>query len=158
MKLSLRWWMRPPEHGDIAPTVVTGVFDVVHAGHVRFLTWARHRGRPLYVGIEDDDRVAALKGPDRPVNRVEERAEVLAALRPVDAVFVISGPPDVVGPDAYVDLLRPLAPAAYAMTAGDPVADAKRRGAEALGAAVLEFPHQAGLSSSAVLDRLADPA
>ncbi|HET6793863.1 MAG TPA: adenylyltransferase/cytidyltransferase family protein [Acidimicrobiales bacterium] len=152
--LSLRWWMHPPDHGDTAPTVVTGVFDVLHAGHVRFLTWARHRGRPVYVGIEDDERVAAMKGPDRPVNHLEERAEVLAALRPVDAVFLISGPPDLVGPDAYVELLRPLAPGAFAFTDGDPFADAKRQGAAALGADVLEFPHQRGLSTSAVLDRL----
>ena len=154
MKLSLRWWMHPPGHGDLAPTVVTGVFDVLHAGHVRFLTWARHRGRPLYVGIEDDERVAALKGPDRPINGVEERAEMLAALRPVDAVFVISGPPALVGPVAYVELLRPLRPAVYAVTAGDLFADAKRQGAEALGASLLVFPQQQGLSTSAVLERL----
>mgnify|MGYP001180864652 CR=1 FL=1 len=150
--LTARWIAGPP--GGASPAVVTGVFDVLHVGHLRFLSSIRDRGLPLVVGVEDDRRVSAWKGPDRPVNPDEERAELLAALRCVDGVFIVSGPPEVNGWDAYADLLRPMNPAALAITAGDPHTDAKRRGAEALGADFWELPLTRGRSTSATLNRL----
>jgi cytidyltransferase-like protein len=134
--------------------VVTGVFDIVHAGHVRFLVWARAKARPLYVGLEADARVAHWKGDGRPLNPLALRAEVMAALRPVDAVFLIEGPPEATDPEDYVSLLRPLGPAALAFTEGDVYAEAKRQGAAALGADAWEFPAQPGLSTSAVVERM----
>jgi cytidyltransferase-like protein len=151
--LSLRWYGRPRPPVPVAPVVATGVFDVLHPGHVRFLAWAAAKARPLYVGVEDDARVAHWKGPGRPVHTATERAEVLAALRPVSMVFYILGDPAACGPDDYVDLLRPIGAAALAFTAGDPHTEAKRAGAAALGAECWEFPFQAGHSSSAVLAR-----
>ncbi|MFC3999222.1 adenylyltransferase/cytidyltransferase family protein [Nocardiopsis sediminis] len=148
-----QWFSRP--HTASAPVVVTGVFDVLHVGHARFLTAIRDRGLPLLVGVEDDARVRAWKGPERPVNPDIERAEMLAALRCVDGVFIISGPPETAGWEPYTDLLRPLGPAALAFTAGDPYTDGKRRGAEALGAEVWELPLTEGRSTSAALGRLA---
>src|SRR5665213_3468188 len=63
-----------------------GVFDVVHGGHTRYLAWARAQGDALIVGINGDDSVRALKGPERPIVPFDGRAEVIAALRSVDAV------------------------------------------------------------------------
>ncbi len=134
--------------------VATGAFDIVHAGHVRFLAWAAASARPLWVGVEDDNRVAYWKGPGRPVNPVSDRAEVLAALRPVAALFVISGDPAANSWEDYVQLLRPLIPAALAFTAADPHRLPKRHGAAALGAEVWEFPVQAGYSTSELLERI----
>jgi len=74
------------------PWVVTnGCFDLLHAGHVRYLQHARSLGNRLLVGINDDDGVRQLKGEGRPLNPAEDRAEVLAALACVDAVCVFPG-------------------------------------------------------------------
>jgi rfaE bifunctional protein nucleotidyltransferase chain/domain len=65
-----------------------GVFDLLHPGHVRYLSQARQLGDALIIGLNSDRSVRANKGPDRPINRVEERAEILLALHFVDAVVV----------------------------------------------------------------------
>lgn len=66
-----------------------GVFDLLHPGHVRYLAEARTLGDALVVAVNSDDSVRRLnKAPDRPVTPESERAEVLAALASVDAVFV----------------------------------------------------------------------
>ncbi|WP_116244658.1 adenylyltransferase/cytidyltransferase family protein [Nocardiopsis sp. FIRDI 009] len=151
--LSAHWFgpHEPPER----PVVVTGVFDVLHVGHVRFLQSIAERGLPLTVGIESDERVRAWKGPGRPVNPAEERAETIAALGCVAASFIIQGPPEVADWAAYADVLRPLAPAALAYTAGDRYTQAKIRGADALGAQAWELPFTPGRSTTAALGRLA---
>jgi rfaE bifunctional protein nucleotidyltransferase chain/domain len=63
-----------------------GCFDVLHAGHVEYLAWARSQGDALIVGLNDDDSVRRLKGASRPVVPFRDRAAVLLALRSVDAV------------------------------------------------------------------------
>ena len=64
-----------------------GVFDLLHAGHVAYLAWARAQGDALIVLLNEDDSVRLLgKGPDRPLVPFAERARVVAALRSVDAV------------------------------------------------------------------------
>ena len=61
--------------------VVTGVFDLLHVGHLRFLQAARALGSRLVVGVESDERVRRWKGPDRPIQTQEDRCELLSALR-----------------------------------------------------------------------------
>ena len=68
-----------------------GHFDLLHVGHLRYLEAARAEGDALVVGLNDDDSVARLKGTGRPVVPATERAELLAALVPVDFVVVFSG-------------------------------------------------------------------
>ncbi len=69
-------------------TVFTnGCFDILHAGHVRYLKQARRLGDVLIVGLNSDRSVAGIK-PGRPVNSEKNRAEVLAALAAVDYVVV----------------------------------------------------------------------
>jgi rfaE bifunctional protein nucleotidyltransferase chain/domain len=63
-----------------------GVFDLVHAGHVEYLAWARAQGDGLLLGLNLDVSVRALKGPERPLVPFGDRATVVAALRSVDAV------------------------------------------------------------------------
>lgn len=152
--LTRYWWGPPPRDPEVGGLVVTGVFDVLHVGHVRFLTWAAARGRPLWVGLEDDERVRAMKGSHRPINSLSARAEVITSLRSVSAAFVICGPFDASASHHYVELLASMNPAALAFTEGDPYAEAKRAGAVALNADVWEFPFQVGHSSSAVIERL----
>jgi rfaE bifunctional protein nucleotidyltransferase chain/domain len=63
-----------------------GVFDLLHAGHVAYLAWARAQGAALLVGMNADASVRALKGPERPIVPFPDRAAVLAGLRSVDAI------------------------------------------------------------------------
>jgi rfaE bifunctional protein nucleotidyltransferase chain/domain len=65
-----------------------GCFDLLHVGHVRILRAARALGDVLIVGLNDDDSLRALKGAGRPFIPAEERAELLAALEPVDYVLL----------------------------------------------------------------------
>ncbi|HVA29591.1 MAG TPA: adenylyltransferase/cytidyltransferase family protein [Candidatus Baltobacteraceae bacterium] len=63
-----------------------GVFDVLHAGHVGYLAWARAQGDALIVGLNSDESVRALKGERRPIVPFADRARLLLALRSVDVV------------------------------------------------------------------------
>ena len=65
-----------------------GVFDLLHPGHIRYLQHARALGDLLIIGLNSDASVRRNKGPERPINNEEERAEILAALECVDAVTV----------------------------------------------------------------------
>jgi D-beta-D-heptose 7-phosphate kinase/D-beta-D-heptose 1-phosphate adenosyltransferase len=84
-----------------------GVFDILHPGHVRYLQTARSHGDALIVAINSDRSVRAIKGPERPVNPENERAEVITALACVDAsvVFDEDTPHDIISaiqPDVLV--------------------------------------------------------
>ena len=68
-----------------------GHFDLVHVGHVRYLEAAAAEGDALVVAINDDDSVERLKGPGRPINPLDRRMAVLAALACVDLVTVFEG-------------------------------------------------------------------
>ncbi len=57
-----------------------GCFDVVHRGHIEFLKFCKSQGDILVVGLNSDNSVKAMKGPDRPINNQHDRAVVLAAL------------------------------------------------------------------------------
>jgi phosphoheptose isomerase len=80
-----------------------GCFDIVHAGHLASLTAARSLGDLLVVGVNSDAAVRRLKGPGRPFVTAADRAELLAALRPVDYVVVF----DDDTPEAALADLRP---------------------------------------------------
>lgn len=69
-----------------------GCFDVLHAGHVRYLNGAKELGDLLVVGINADEQVAKLKGAGRPILSENERAELVAALEAVDLVTVFPEP------------------------------------------------------------------
>lgn len=68
-----------------------GHFDLLHVGHLRYLQAARAEADFLIVAVNDDASVCSLKGPGRPVVPAAERAELLAALAPVDFVVVFAG-------------------------------------------------------------------
>jgi len=80
-----------------------GCFDVLHAGHVQYLAWARAQGDALILGLNSDDSVRRLKGDKRPIVPFEERAVLLSALRSVDAVVGFGEQT----PEVLLDRLRP---------------------------------------------------
>ncbi|MBM7492121.1 rfaE bifunctional protein nucleotidyltransferase chain/domain [Micromonospora luteifusca] len=93
------------EYREAGRSVVftNGCFDVLHRGHVRYLEQARALGDLLIVAVNSDDSVRRLKGPDRPVNPVEDRAALLAALACVDHVVVFEED----SPAALIEAVRP---------------------------------------------------
>lgn len=80
-----------------------GCFDILHAGHARYLAAARELGDRLVVGLNTDASVKRLKGPKRPVASEDDRAEVLSALGAVDAVTLF----DDDTPEALIGMLLP---------------------------------------------------
>ena len=88
-------------HGVVVFT--NGVFDLLHPGHVRYLTDARRLGDALVVGVNSDRSVRVNKGPQRPINPEHERAEVLAALACVDLAVIF----DEDTPHALISAIQP---------------------------------------------------
>lgn len=84
-----------------------GCFDIIHAGHVRYLTEARERGDLLVVGLNSDGSVRRLKGSARPVNEERDRAEVLLGLKAVDYVTIFAE-------DTAAETIAALKPSVYA--------------------------------------------
>jgi rfaE bifunctional protein nucleotidyltransferase chain/domain len=102
LEQALRW--RDAHRAAGRPVVFTnGCFDIVHAGHVRYLAWAREQGAALIVGLNSDASVRRLKGPQRPFVSFEDRARILSALRSVDALVGFSE----TTPEVLLDQLRP---------------------------------------------------
>ena len=80
-----------------------GCFDIIHAGHVRYLKKARSLGNALVVGLNSDSSVRSIKGETRPIVPQKERAEVLSALEAVDYVVVFNDPT----PERLIEAIRP---------------------------------------------------
>ena len=72
--------------------LANGCFDLLHAGHVRYLEGARSLGDLLVVGINSDDQVTRLKGQGRPILPERDRAEIVASLEAVDLVTIFDEP------------------------------------------------------------------
>ena len=70
--------------------VTNGCFDILHAGHVRYLKESKKFGDVLIVGLNSDSSVKALKGPERPINNETDRIEVLSGLESVDYIVLFS--------------------------------------------------------------------
>jgi len=122
-----------------------GVFDIVHAGHVAYLAWARDQGDALLLGLNADESVRALKGPERPLVPFDDRAAVLAALRSVDAVV---GFPQRT-PEQILDRLRP---DVHVKSAQYRLEDLPERAVvEQYGGEIRLAPHVAGRSTTDVI-------
>ncbi|MGK0184991.1 MAG: formyltetrahydrofolate-dependent phosphoribosylglycinamide formyltransferase [Verrucomicrobiales bacterium] len=109
-----------------------GCFDLLHTGHVRYLEQARALGDALVVALNSDSSVSALKGPDRPINAEQDRAEVMAALRAVDAVVIFSAP----RATALIETIRPHIYAKGGDYTVDSLNPEERRALESCGAEV----------------------
>jgi rfaE bifunctional protein nucleotidyltransferase chain/domain len=65
-----------------------GCFDILHIGHIKLFEYAKQQGTKLYVGIDSDEKVKADKGDDRPFNTLDDRVNMLEAIKYIDKVFV----------------------------------------------------------------------
>ena len=86
--------LRLDEHRKKGQRIVlaNGCFDILHAGHVRYLEGARREGDLLVVAINSDASTRGLKGPGRPILSLADRAELVAALGAVDYVLIFEEP------------------------------------------------------------------
>jgi len=130
------------------PLVFTnGCFDLLHVGHVRYLTTAKSLGKTLVIGLNSDQSVRSLKGPTRPVNHEDHRAEVLLALKAVDGVGIF-------GESTADRLLWELRPDIY-VKGGDYVPERLPEWptAQAIGAKVVLVPIEVAISTTQILNR-----
>lgn len=125
-----------------------GVYDLLHPGHVRYLIAARGFGDALVVGVNSDRSVRANKGPARPVNPEQERAEVIAALTAVDAAVIF----DEDTPHAIIGRLQPDVLVKGADWPADQIVG--RDIVEARGGRVVLAQIEEGYSTSALIERV----
>lgn len=125
-----------------------GVFDLLHPGHVRYLSDARRLGDALIVGLNGDRSVRANKGVNRPLTPELERAELLSALACVDAVVLF----DEDTPHSLIAALQPDVLVKGADWAADAIVG--RDIVEARGGRVVRIPVAAGYSTSGIVERI----
>jgi len=125
-----------------------GVFDLLHRGHVEYLEEARALGDRLVVGVNSDASVRRIKGPERPLVPDEERAEILAALACVDLAILF----DEDTPERLIHEVRPDVLAKGGDWTPDRIVG--REFVESLGGRVVSVPLRAGLSTTALIERI----
>ena len=125
-----------------------GVYDLLHPGHVRYLQAARNEGDALVVGVNSDRSVRANKGPERPINPEQERAELIAALAAVDAAVIF----DEDTPHAIISALQPDVLVKGADWAADQIVG--RDVVEARGGRVVRAAIEPGYSTTGIVARI----
>jgi D-glycero-beta-D-manno-heptose 1-phosphate adenylyltransferase len=132
------------------PVVFTnGVFDVLHRGHATYLAQARELGASLVVALNTDASARRLgKGPERPLNRQDDRAAMLAALESVSLVTFFDE-------DTPMELIRELRPAVL-VKGGDYDMSrlAEAQFVTSYGGRALAIPFVAGYSTTSLVDRI----
>ena len=125
-----------------------GCFDILHAGHVRYLQAARALGDCLVLGLNSDESVRRLKGESRPINNEEDRAEVLAGLAAIDHVVIF-------GEQTAEALVREIRPDIY-VKGGDYNVKALPEAeiVDSYGGRTVLIPEVPGRSSSKVIERI----
>jgi rfaE bifunctional protein nucleotidyltransferase chain/domain len=143
---TLENWDRP--RSDLVAT--NGCFDLIHAGHVRYLYEASKLAPLFVIGLNGDASVRALKGPGRPIQPQDERALILAAFGFVDAVVIFDS-------KRATEFLRRAAPTVY-VKGGDYTLDSldpeERRVLQLAEATIKFIPIIEGRSTSALIRRI----
>mgnify|MGYP001766976747 CR=1 FL=1 len=127
-----------------------GVFDLLHAGHIELLEFAKNSGDYLIVGVNDDNSVKRLnKGEERPIFPLEQRMKILAALEAVDFVIPFSE-------DTPLELIKRLHRVDILVKGGDYRLHqvVGREEVEKKGGKVLLFDFQTDISTTAIIKRI----
>ena len=120
-----------PKKSEGRVVLTGGCFDILHIGHVRFLSEAKGMGDCLVVLLESDENVKKLKGENRPVFIQKERAEMLSAFASVDLIVLL---PMMENDSNYLNLVTKIKPDVIAVTENDPHIEKKRWQAKEVGA------------------------
>ena len=125
-----------------------GCFDILHRGHITYLQQARALGEVLIVGLNTDESIRRLKGPERPINQEADRACVLAALESVSLVTLFDE-------HTPVELLKLVRPGLY-VKGGDYDVEAleETRWVRSWGGDARALPFVDGYSTSALVARI----
>lgn len=130
--------------------MTNGCFDLLHVGHISYLQKAKTLGDELWVLINSDDSVRALKGPTRPIESEPERAYCLAALSCIDRVVVFNSP-------RLVEEIKLLKPDLYTK-AGDYTIDTLHQGEraafESVGTKIEFLPFLEGFSTTKMIEKI----
>lgn len=132
---------------------MTGIFDLLHVEHVRFLEAAKKLGDKLMVGIESDARVKRLKGQSRPVMSESDREEMLKSLSCVDEVFILPEKFDT--NEEYAQVMRKIQPDFYAVSDQSPYMGTKIQICQEVGVQLrLVRPHNPEYSTSQLIKKI----
>lgn len=110
--------------------LVGGCFDLIHYGHIVFLTEAKKLGDYLIVALESDENVRKYKGKNRPIHQQTERAKMLRSLKMIDEVLEL---PKMNTDKDYFDLVKKIKPNIIAVTENDSQIENKKRQAISVG-------------------------
>ena len=125
-----------------------GCFDIIHTGHIYYLNACKNLGGQLIVGINDDDSVSRLKGPDRPINHINDRIAHLAAFFFVDFIVVF-------GEDTPMNQIMALKPDVLVKGGDYMVEDiVGYKEVTAYGGRVLTIPLVEGKSTSSLIQKI----
>ena len=127
-----------------------GCFDLLHLGHVRYLSAARALGDILVIGVNGDQSVRELKGPDRPINNEKDRAEVLAALESVDLVAIF---PELRA-SRFIELVMPDVYVKGGDYNSETLNPEERAALQKIGSKINLVPFEKGYSTSGLLEKL----
>ena len=125
-----------------------GCFDIIHAGHIHLLTEAKNLGDRLLIGLNSDQSVQNLKGPDRPLNAEDARASVLESISMVDGITIFQE-------DTPHELIKEIIP--HVLVKGGDYSIENVVGAETVGATggkVVLIPILKGYSTSDIITRI----
>lgn len=128
-----------------------GVFDILHLGHLQFLTESKKQGGVLFVLVESDKTVRKVKGSNRPINPQQVRATMVSALIPVDFAVILK---EMTKDSDYDTLMAEILPNIITTTKGDPNLVHKERQAKKIGATVKFVTNRIGEFSTTRLTKL----
>lgn len=132
--------------------LVTGVFDLLHTEHIAFLHKAKKVGDRLIVALESDVRVKQLKGPTRPINKVDVRVDRIRRLQVADSLFVL--PEQFSRPVDHENLIKTIRPDILAVSSHTKHLDKKRAILKKYGGKVeIVHPHNPLISTTAIVSK-----
>ena len=125
-----------------------GCFDILHSGHVQYITQAKSHGDILVVGLNSDQSVKSLKGSARPINNQTARASVLASLETVDYVVIFEQ-------DTPINLIKKIKPDVH-VKGGDYIAEELPEFPiiSDYGGKVIIKPFLEGFSTSSIIEKI----
>jgi cytidyltransferase-like protein len=132
--------IRESREKGLRVVLASGVFDIVHIGHLDYLRAAKLAGDLLFVGVESDDYARLNKGEKRPFNTLNDRLEILSEFQFVDFVFGYDDVPIYSESESlkiYPRRYRELNPNLIAVTSWNPVVNLKKRQAKEAGVELL---------------------
>ena len=128
-----------------------GCFDVLHAGHIKYLNDAKKKSDILFVLLESDESISKLKGGNRPLNNQKNRSIVLSALSSVDYIIPLMG---VTNEKEYDKLIVQIKPAYIVITAGDKNTSQRLDQCKMIDAKLVEIEKLENFSSSNYIESI----